>query len=35
MLREDPLAELVLLAEPHSSHTGALEAEVESPDPAE
>jgi hypothetical protein len=35
VLREDPLAELVLLAEPHSAHTGALQAQVKSPDPAE
>jgi hypothetical protein len=30
--REDALAEGVLLAEPHSAHTGALEAEVEPSD---
>jgi hypothetical protein len=29
---EDPLAERILLAEPHSSHTGPLEPEVESAD---
>ena len=35
MLCEDSLAELVLLAEPHSSHTRSLKAEIESPDSAE
>jgi hypothetical protein len=33
VFREDPLAELVLLAEPHSAHTGTLEANVEAADP--
>lgn len=33
MLPKDPLAELVLLAEPHSSHTRSLKAEVEASDP--
>jgi hypothetical protein len=32
VLREDPLAERVLLAEPQSLHTGALEAEIEASD---
>jgi hypothetical protein len=32
---KDPLAELVLLAEPHSSHTRPLEAEVEPSDASE
>jgi len=32
---KDPSAELVLLAEPHSSHTGPLEPEVESADAGE
>jgi hypothetical protein len=35
MLPEDPLTERVLLAEPHSSHTGPLEAEVEAADAGE
>ena len=32
---KDPSAELVLLAEPHSAHSGPLEAEVEPADPGE
>jgi hypothetical protein len=32
MLREDPLAERVLLAKPQSSHTGTLEPEVKAAD---
>jgi hypothetical protein len=35
MLVEDPLAERVLLAEPHSSHAGPLEPEIEPADAAE
>jgi hypothetical protein len=35
MLPEDPLAERVLLAKPHSSHTGTLEAEIEPADAGE
>jgi hypothetical protein len=35
VLGEDPLAERVLLAEPHSSQTRPLEAKVEPADPAE
>jgi len=32
---EDSLAVFVLLAEPHSSHTGSFESEVEAADAAE
>jgi hypothetical protein len=35
MPREDAPTELVALAEPHSSHTGAFEAEVEAADSGE
>jgi len=35
VLGKDALAIAVLLAEPHSSHTGSFEAEVESSDAAE
>jgi hypothetical protein len=35
VLPEDPLTERVLLAEPHSSHTGTLEAEIEPADAGE
>jgi hypothetical protein len=35
VLREDPSAEGVLLAEPQSSHTDAFKAQVEAADPGE
>jgi hypothetical protein len=35
MLRKDPLAVGVLLAEPHSSHTGALKTKVKTPNTRE
>jgi hypothetical protein len=35
VLRKDPPAERVLLAEPHSSHSRTFEPEVEPADPAE
>jgi hypothetical protein len=35
VLGEDPLAERVLLAEPQSSHTGALKPEIEAADAGE